>query len=108
MLASFLCPRPRTTYLPKVAGDYCTVGESPASQGTKGFGGRVFAVVLEVDLANTVCLPTATRRAGNLELENLSVLAALVFDVFADFYKRLVVIKIVAIRTSYLHTHRCR
>jgi len=49
---------------------------------------RLCILVLDVDLANTE-VDAGTSGAGNLGLDDGSVLAALLFDVFLDFYSML-------------------
>lgn len=77
--------RGKVTYLGEESCDDGSVSELAASKFLQSLLARLCGVVLDEDLAHAGRLPTAAAGSRNLQRNDVSKLAALVPDIFADF-----------------------
>ena len=75
----------RQTYFREVGSDYSPVCELPTGQCLQSLARRIRSVIFDINLADTIGLPTPTTRPWNLHLKHFTVLIALFLDVFTDF-----------------------
>jgi len=75
----------KSTHLDEEGDNNGAVCKLPAGEGAQSLLCRLVAVVLYIDLADTIRLSASTRWPWNFHVENAAVLAALVTDVLEDF-----------------------
>lgn len=72
-------------YLAKKGNNNGTVRKLPSSQGPQSLLSRFRSVIFDEDLSDTLVL-LRRLRSGNLELQDVSILAAFFVNVLVDFY----------------------
>lgn len=98
--------------LGEVGRDHGPVGKLPASQGLESLRGRLWGVVLDINLAHAGRLPTAANWSGNLDFHNLAVLGALLPYVVTNFCQARCqqacpnCVALVSPVSAYLRSHR--